>query len=120
MRVLSAATHSEEVYPPGVGFDAEITRQTTELALAEAGVVAATPLPGRDEVRPGELGGVEAAVGMHIGPYDTLEQTYSAMMEWIKWQGRSVAGPMWEVYLTDPSSEPDPQVWRTEVFIPVA
>ncbi len=41
VRVLSAATRSEEVYPPGVGFDAEITRQTTELALAEAGVVAA-------------------------------------------------------------------------------
>jgi AraC family transcriptional regulator len=86
----------------------------------EAGVVVATPFAGSDEVKPGELGGVEAAVGMHVGPYDTLERTYDAMMEWITGQGRSVAGPMWEVYLTDPSSEPDPQAWRTEVFIPVA
>ena len=86
----------------------------------EAGVPVATPIAGGDEVQPGELGGVEAAVGMHIGPYDTLEQTYTAMMEWITTQGRTVAGPMWETYLTDPDTEPDPQAWRTEVFIPVA
>ncbi len=86
----------------------------------EAGVAVATPFAGSDEVKPGEVGGVEAAVGMHIGPYDTLEQTYAAMMEWIKAQGRTMAGPMWETYLTDPTAEPDPQRWRTEVFIPVA
>ena len=86
----------------------------------EAGVTVSTPFAGSDEVKPGEIGGVEAAVGMHIGPYDTLEQTYTAMMEWITRQGRTVAGPMWETYLTDPDTEPDPQAWRTEVFIPVA
>lgn len=86
----------------------------------EAGVPVATPFVGSDEVKPGEIGGFEAAVGMHLGPYDTLGQTYAAMMEWIKGQGRSVAGPMWETYLTDPTAEPDPQAWRTEVFIPVA
>ena len=86
----------------------------------EAGVPVATPFAGGHEVKPSAIGGVEAAVGMHVGPYDTLGQTYTAMMEWITAQGRSVAGPMWETYLTDPSTEPDPQAWRTEVFIPVA
>jgi hypothetical protein len=27
---------------------------------------------------------------------------------------------MWEVYLTDPGTEPDTSKWRTEVFVPLA
>lgn len=38
VRVAASATCTERVYPPGTGFDAELTRQTTALALAEAGV----------------------------------------------------------------------------------
>lgn len=55
----------------------------------------------------------------HVGPYDTLAETYAALMGWIGEQGRTVAGPMWEVYWTDPGTEPDPARWRTEVIIPV-
>jgi effector-binding domain-containing protein len=55
-----------------------------------------------------------------VGPYDTLGETYAALMRWIGEQGRVVAGPMWEVYWTDPGTEPDPARWRTEVIIPVA
>jgi AraC family transcriptional regulator len=27
---------------------------------------------------------------------------------------------MWEVYLSDPQTEPDPATWRTQIFWPVA
>ncbi len=57
---------------------------------------------------------------LHVGPYETLDQTYGALMGWIAEQGRSVAGPMWEVYWSDPGAEPDPTRWRTEVIVPVA
>jgi effector-binding domain-containing protein len=33
--------------------------------------------------------------------------------------GHEPAGPMWEVYWTDPSAEPNPSTWRTEILIPV-
>ncbi len=36
LRDLFAPRRSERVYPPGVGFDAALTRETVELALAEA------------------------------------------------------------------------------------
>jgi effector-binding domain-containing protein len=85
----------------------------------EAGVPVAAPFPGGSEVKSGDIGGIEAAVGMHVGPYDTLAQTYAAMTEWVTTQGRTVAGPMWETYLTDPTIEPDPQRWQTEIFMPV-
>ncbi|OKO78335.1 thiolase family protein [Bradyrhizobium sp. NAS96.2] len=36
VRVTASVGRSERVYPPGVGFDAALTRETVELALAEA------------------------------------------------------------------------------------
>lgn len=85
----------------------------------ECGVAVAAPFPGLGDVQPGELGGGEAAVGLHIGPYDSLHVTYSQMQAWIVAQGRRPASTMWEVYLTDPEEEPDPARWRTEVYWPV-
>ena len=85
----------------------------------ECGAVVAAPLPGDGEVQAGELGGGEAAVGVHTGPYDTLHETYSAMRAWIAGQGRAPSTVMWEVYLSDPEHEPDPSKWQTEVYWPV-
>ncbi len=87
----------------------------------EAGV----PLPiaasaGRGRAVPVELPGGTVAVAWHVGPYETLAETYDALMRWIGEQGRAVAGPMWEVYWSDPAAEPDPSRWRTEVIVPVA
>ena len=56
---------------------------------------------------------------MHVGPYDTLHQTYSDMQAWIVSQGRRPSSFMWEVYLTDPQMDPDPAKWRTEIYLPV-
>lgn len=87
----------------------------------EAGVPLARPAPaGHGRAEPVELPGGPVAVAWHVGPYDTLAETYGALMGWIGEQGRTVAGPMWEVYWTDPGTEPDPARWRTEVIIPVA
>ncbi|HZC95841.1 MAG TPA: thiolase family protein [Bradyrhizobium sp.] len=36
IRVTASVGRSERIYPPGVGFDAALTRETAELALAEA------------------------------------------------------------------------------------
>ncbi len=47
VRVAASAAISEIAYPPGVGFDAELTRRVSEMALTQAGI------------RPGELDVVE-------------------------------------------------------------
>ena len=87
----------------------------------EAGVGLPKPASaGHGRAVPIELPGGSVAVAWHVGPYETLDQTYGALMGWIAEQGRSVAGPMWEVYWTDPGAEPDPTRWRTEVIVPVA
>jgi effector-binding domain-containing protein len=85
----------------------------------ECGVAVAAPFTGGGEVQASEIGGCEAAVGMHVGPYEELHETYAAMQAWLEAQGRKPSAVMWEVYLTDPDEVPDPAEWRTEVYWPV-
>lgn len=86
----------------------------------ECGIPVATPFVAGDGIEPGQIGGGKAVVTTHVGPYDTIGQTWGAMMEWVEAQGRKPAGPGWESYLTDPSEEPDPAKWVTELYQPVA
>jgi effector-binding domain-containing protein len=105
--------------PPFTRYLAELSDLARDLDY-EAGVP--LPLPAavaRGRAVPGELPGGTLAVAWHVGPYDTLGETYGALLAWIGEQGRTVAGPMWEVYWTDPATEPDPARWRTEVIVPV-
>jgi len=53
---------------------------------------------------------------MHVGPYDTLADTYGELLAWAADEGLTLAEGMWEVNLSDPDTEPDPAAWRTEVF----
>ena len=54
----------------------------------------------------------------HHGRYEDLEDAYAAARRWLTVHGRAPIGAHWEVYYTDPSVEPDPTRWRTEVVMP--
>jgi len=86
----------------------------------ECAIPVAAPFGGEGEVQASEIGGGDAAFAVHVGPYDTIGQTWEALTEWVKEQGREPGGPGWEYYLTDPGDEPDPAKWVTEVYMPVA
>ncbi|MFV2062108.1 MAG: GyrI-like domain-containing protein [Chloroflexota bacterium] len=85
----------------------------------EAGLPVASPIVREDEVKPSELPGGPAAVAVHAGPYEGLSTTYDAIEAWMKSTNRSANGGPWEVYLTDPSSEPDPTKWLTQILWPL-
>ncbi|MFN0094975.1 MAG: GyrI-like domain-containing protein [Dehalococcoidia bacterium] len=86
----------------------------------EAGIPTSRALAGDGAaIAPAELPGGSIAAAMHVGPYDRLHETYAALMAWLAKHGRRPCGPMWESYLTDPTAEPDPEKWRTEVCVPV-
>jgi hypothetical protein len=69
----------------------------------------------------GEPGGPAgpAAVTWHVGSYQGLGNAHHALEEWASKNNRKPAGPPWESYVTDPGQEPDPQKWRTQVFLPL-
>jgi effector-binding domain-containing protein len=83
------------------------------------------PEAANGRVRPGVLPGGRYAVLRHIGSYDGLIASNAALQEWAAAQGVTFdtwdtpEGSAWrsrvEHYLTDPSAEPDPAKWETDV-----
>ena len=85
----------------------------------ECGMPTGAPMNSVGRVQAGELPAGTVATVTHMGPYDTLRQTWAALMEWMRSQGLQPAGAPWEVYVTDPGAEPDQSKWRTDIFFPV-
>jgi len=90
------------------------------LMTMETGTPLATPAPGAGDIEAITLPGGPAAVAVHMGPYDKLQDTYAAMERWMQQQGVRAAGAPWESYITDPAEHPDPANWRTDVFWPIS
>jgi effector-binding domain-containing protein len=91
-----------------------------EVFVVNAGFPVSSPVDSPDDVHTIELPGGPAAVVIHVGSYDTLPDTYAALTAWLAAEGRTPSGPMWESYLSDPSAEPDPSTWRTEIVCPLS
>lgn len=86
----------------------------------EAGVMVDTPIAPDGDVKPSALPAGPAAIAIHAGPYETLGGTYEALQRWLEASpDYSANGGPWELYLTDPSAEPDPGKWLTEVIFPL-
>lgn len=67
-----------------------------------------------------ELPAGEAAVMIHVGPYEKLGEAHEAVQKFVEAEGRTRAGGPYEIYLTDPGAEPDPAKWQTRVVQPLA
>lgn len=85
----------------------------------EAGLMVSAPIQQEGEVKPSQLPGGPAAIAIHAGPYEGLKATYDAVEAWLARTERSASGGPWEIYLTDPSAEPDPSRWLTEIIYPL-
>ena len=56
---------------------------------------------------------------LHVGPYETLADTYTVLSRWFG--DRQVTTPtmMWEEYLVGPDAVSDPAAYRTRVVYPL-
>ena len=91
----------------------------TEMVDVEAGFPVAASIKPGDGVIASSLPGGRAVESLHVGPYDTLPETYAEVQRRIEAEGLQPASDMWEYYLTDPESEPDPATWQTRIVWPV-
>jgi len=60
-----------------------------------------------------------AVTAIHYGAYDRLPETYFGINEWMRTNQVEVIGAPWEVYITDPTEEPNPEKWQTAIFYPI-
>jgi effector-binding domain-containing protein len=77
-------------------------------AVAEEGVVL-TPLPAGP-----------AVATVYVGPYDGMTRTYDEIAAWLQAEKLTPRPDMWEEYLTDPDTNPDPATWQTRIVFPLA
>ena len=64
------------------------------------------------EVRAVETPAGEAAVAVHVGPYDRMKETHDAIHAWRAANQREFAGTSWEIYGDPP---PDPAKAETTI-----
>ena len=91
----------------------------------EAGVPVATEVDGNDHMVAGVLPAGRYGSAIHVGPYDGLIGAVDNLLRWadskdLEWDKSSAHdGEHWscrlEIYLTDPSQEPDPAKWETQL-----
>lgn len=86
------------------------------------GIVLTEPLPGAGYIEASTVPAGEYATAMHHGHPDQIGAVHQAMLAWIAAKGREIArdeaGAMvgvFEFYLTDPATQPDPAQWETKV-----
>jgi effector-binding domain-containing protein len=90
------------------------------LARIEAGLPLTADAAGDGDIVASELPEGPAATLTHAGPYENLDRAREELARWAAGNGARARGPLWEVYITDPASEPDVSKWETKLFLPLA
>ena len=111
--------------PAGPPFIRYLVIDMEALLQLEFGVPVAAPVTGSGRIRPGILPAGRYAVLRHTGNYDGLIDANAALQQWAHDHGLefemkdtpqgSAWGSRLEEYITDPSKEPDPSKWETDV-----
>lgn len=115
---LMAALAAQGMTPAGPVF-AHHLKITSETFDFELGVPVASPVASAGRVMPGHWPAMKVAQTVYVGPYEGLPGAWGEFMGWIEAAGHEHAPDLWECYVTNPDSSPDPTTWRTELTRPL-
>ncbi len=104
--------------PTGMPF-ARYDTLSDDTSDIEAGAPVAAHVAETDQIKQSKLPAGPAVKLTHLGPYENLSAAHTTLNEWLEENKREAAGPPWEIYVTDPGSEPDNTKWVTEVYYPL-
>lgn len=114
--VRSIAAQGVEVTGPPFAYYPRMPGETIAVVI---GFPVDRPVDTDGEVGPFELPGGQVVSGTHVGSYDTLAESYHELVAWSAAEGHHLGEAMWEIYLTDPEAQPDPDTWRTRMVWPL-
>lgn len=104
-------------YPSGAPFAAYYNMDMQDLDV-EVGFPVSKTIPGKNEIKPGEIPAGKHAACLHVGRYSEVEPAYNALMQWIKENGYTPTGVAYEFYLNDPSRTPETEL-QTRIAFPL-
>ncbi len=108
--------------PPGLGKVIAVYHSIGEDELVlSAGMEVADDFTPREPLALLELGGCDAAMADHFGPYvfDDFRRTQANLEAEVSAIGHEPRGIVIERYLTVPDAEPDQSKWHTELWLPL-
>lgn len=115
---VAAALASQRIQPTGPPYVRYFPLGDRRFRV-EAGFPVQQRIDSQADVTPATLPAGPVLVTVHAGSYDSVSESYERIDSWASERGVTTSSSPWEVYLTDPSANPDPSTWRTEVFVPV-
>jgi DNA-binding transcriptional MerR regulator len=106
--------------PVGALYPATIEDEADERIEAYIPIGAPVPLPAfRGPVVVSQVAAARVAVLVHVGPYDTLGDTYRRLGTWVAHHARPADLPVREIYLLSYDETGDPERFRTEIHWPI-
>jgi effector-binding domain-containing protein len=113
------AAYLEELWeqPADVPFTAYYNMDMQNLDV-EMGFPVARPLPGKGDIKAGEIAEGKVAWYMYKGPYSELEPVYNGIFRQIAEKGCQPKGVCYEYYYNSPGEVPDNEL-LTRIVIPL-
>lgn len=122
---LFPAMEAQGLHPVGPVFTL-YERMPGVNATFEVGVPVDRPLttpvttPSGASLHGSVLPGGPIATVSHVGSYGRLGEAWGVFLEKVESAHRKAGLPFWEIYLTEPTPEADPESMRTELVIVLA
>jgi effector-binding domain-containing protein len=95
-------------------------QRPTDIFDFEVGFPVSQQITAASRVKLSKLPAAKVARTIYQGGYDGLGVAWGEFCKWIEAEGLNVQESLWECYLTDPESNPDPETWRTELIRPLS
>ena len=95
-------------------------KRPTDIFDFEVGFPVSQPITAAGRVKMSKLPAVKVVQTIYQGGYEGLGAAWGEFCKWIEAKELNVQESLWECYLTDPESSPDPAKWRTELNRPLS
>jgi effector-binding domain-containing protein len=76
-------------------------------------------LPGKGEIKYGEIKAGNVVMTNYYGAYDKVGKAHELLQNWLKENNKKLKGAAWEVYANDPGTVKDTALWLTQVYYPI-
>jgi effector-binding domain-containing protein len=85
----------------------------------EAGLPVNAMIESSNDIICREIPAQKTVMVSFFGPYEKTAIAYEKIEKYIKDKQLTIAGSPWEVYITDPQTEPDTSKWQTDIYYPI-
>jgi effector-binding domain-containing protein len=115
---LFSTCAAQGIAPTGPWFTHHF-RMDPEVFDFEIGVPVAQAVVPTRRVVGGRLPAARVARAVYSGPYEGLAEAWGSLDRWIREQGHTAQGMLWEVYAVGPESGTDTSKWQTVLHRPL-